>query len=245
MFKLFLFFLIAIGLSGCTHSQRFAFKLNGQLDSCATKRMSLVGSGGQGYWRALQDCHVTVNVQKGAALGLERIEVVEQKDALEVYSLCWDFVKDRVFNEYYPELRLPGMYPMKDSMSTDQEEPLHNNNPPKMDEAKKSAILDLRERSIPNKLSELNKTQLLMARATIQNVSTIDYATDCSMWNYRKLGALVGRELHRRTRKGLTMTSWQVCDEQMDTVCVYNPDTIGLHDQRAERSEYAQKPDDR
>ncbi|MFZ2171699.1 MAG: hypothetical protein WAW61_18920 [Methylococcaceae bacterium] len=86
MIKL-LSFLIVISLSGCTGGQRFALRLNAQLDACAMKRMSETKiSGQQGYLQAHYECHYIVNVQKLNALSLanyESTDVSFGKDALE------------------------------------------------------------------------------------------------------------------------------------------------------------------
>ena len=142
-----------IGLSGCTAHDRFALKLNAQLDACAMKRMAETKfNSQQGYLQAHYECHQIVNIQKGHALHLERVDVSAQnkKDAFEEYTGCWEFAKDLVLDKYYPDLRLI--------------EQKNGHNLTKSEEYENKVTLEFRKLALPNKLSDLNKQKLIMVR---------------------------------------------------------------------------------
>lgn len=196
MFKL-LMFLIVIGLSGCTQHQRFALRLNAQLDACAMKRMSETKiSGQQGYLQAHYECHKIVNIDKGHALHLERVDVSTRgrKDELEGYELCWDFVKAMVIDKNYPDLRLIGSESPSGS---------HGHKLTEAEKQENIVILSFRKFALPDKLGELNKEKLIMVRDTMQSGSVIGHDTMCSPWSYHELGAIIGREIHRRYPQGV------------------------------------------
>jgi len=192
MFKLFVF-LMVIGLSGCTAHDRFALKLNAQLDACAMKRMSETKiSGQQGYLQAHFECHQIVNIQKGRDLHLERVDVsiLNKKDELEEYANCWEFVKGLVIDKYYPDLRLIE----------------RKSNERKLTESEKNenrVILVFREHALPDRMSILNKVRLFMVRDTIKSESVIGHKTLCRAWDYHELNTIIGREVHRRYPNGV------------------------------------------
>jgi len=196
MFKL-ITLLVVIGLSGCTQGQRFALKLNAELDQCAMKRMSETKfNSQQGYLQAHSECHYIVNVQKFHALNFVNYEDTEtspRKDALEEeYEFCWELVKGLVIDKMYPDLRLPqrhGPYSLTDLESHHELV------------ARNSKVYVL-----PNKLSELNKEKLLMVRDTMQSdpsIERIKRRTLCSPWKYNELEEVIGREIHRRYPNGV------------------------------------------
>ena len=191
MFKLFIF-LIMIGLSGCTAHDRFALKLNAQLDACAMKRMAETKfNSQQGYLQAHYECHQIVNIQKGHALHLERVDVSAQnkKDAFEEYTGCWEFAKDLVLDKYYPDLRLI--------------EQKNGHNLTKSEEYENKVTLEFRKLALPNKLSDLNKQKLIMVRDTVNKESVIGHDTLCSARGYHELSAIIGQEVHRRYPNGV------------------------------------------
>ena len=219
MFKLITLLLI-MSLSGCTEQQRFALRLNAQLDACAMKRMSETKiSGQQGYLQAHSECHQILNFDKGHALHLESIDVstLNKKDALEEHKFCWEFVKNLAIDKNFPDLRLV------DSETLDKSEIKASENEGGLvaharrrggkrkltgSEKNENALtLHLRERVFPNKLAKLDKEALLMVRDTIQSGSVIGHETLCGIGDYHELGEIIGKEVHRRYPYGVETTT--------------------------------------
>lgn len=184
--------LVVVCLSGCTEHDRFALRLNSQLDACAMKRMAETKfNSQQGYLQAHYECHQIVNIQKGHALHLERVDVSAQnkKDAFEEYTGCWEFVKDLVLDKYYPDLRLI--------------EQKNGHKLTKSEEYENKVTLEFRKLALPNKLSDLNKQKLIMVRDTMNTESVIGHDSLCSVWDYHELSAIIGKEVHRRYPNGV------------------------------------------
>jgi hypothetical protein len=182
-----------IGLSGCTAHDRFALKLNAQLDACAMKRMAETKfNSQQGYLQAHFECHQIVNIQKGHALHMERVDFSarNKKDALEEYAGCWEFVKDLALDKYYPDLRLI-------------EQKSNGHNLTNSEEHENKVTLEFRKLALPNKLSDLNKQKLIMIRDTMNKESVIGHDTLCRQRSYHELSAIIGREVHRRYPNGV------------------------------------------
>lgn len=186
--------LVVVCLSGCTEHDRFALRLNAQLDACAMKRMAESKfNSQQGYLQAHYECHQIVNIDKGHALHLERVDVskLNKKDELEEYGICWEFFKGLLIDKYQPDLRLPTRKERGYRSVTDYEghqELVARNS--------KTYVL-------PDKLKDLGKKSLIIVRDTMQTESVIGHDTLCSARKYHELSAIIGREVHRRYPNGV------------------------------------------
>ncbi|MCX7096308.1 MAG: hypothetical protein NTV43_00200 [Methylococcales bacterium] len=185
--------LLLICLTACTAHDRFALKLNAELDACAMKRMA--GSkfnSQQGYLQAHYECHQIVIIQKGYAMHLKKAGIADRdkKDVFETYPSCWQFVKGMVLDQYYPDLRL--IEPHNGHNLTEQE--AHEN----------KVALEIRKFALPDKLADLSKQKLIMVRDMLNTTSVIGHHdTLCSVPDYHALIALIGREVHRRYPNGV------------------------------------------
>ena len=185
--------LVIISLSGCTEHQRFALKLNAQLDACAMKRMHETKiSGEQGYLQAHHECHQIVNIDKGHALHLQRVDfaTLDRKDELEKYEICWEFVKGIVIDNNYPDLRPPSRKERTHSLTD-------------FEAHKELVARNSKVSVLPNTLDELTSKNLLMVRDTMQRDSVIGHDTLCSPWSYHELLTIIGKEIHHRYPHGV------------------------------------------
>ncbi len=196
MFRLVVLLMVVAGVSGCTQGQRFALLKNARLDECAMKRMSETKiSGNHGYLQAHGECHTLVNVQKMRELDLVRSPEygkMEQKDPLEEYASCWEFVKGLYIDKHYPDMKLPEI---------NSRNPMDKYDGQKQLEARNSQV-----RSLPRKLSQVNHNDLIEIGELMAESSVISHRTLCSLWDYQELVSIMGREAHQRHPHGFDRT---------------------------------------
>ena len=107
-------------------------------------------SGEQGYLQAHHECHQIVNIDKGHALHLQRVDfaTLDRKDELEEYEICWEFVKGIVIDNNYPDLRLPSRKERTHSLTD-------------FEAHKELVTRNSKVSVLPNKLDELTSKNLI------------------------------------------------------------------------------------
>lgn len=188
MFKKSIILSIVLSLFGCTQSQRFDFMKNAQLHECATKNMKFFGQAG--YQQAHQECHAIVNLEKLRELKPTAPKVpTEQFEPLELNYVCWDFVKNRAIDKYFPDLILQDNRSKR--YTADEEK-------------SRTMIQNLRIFAFPDKLAKLDKERLLMVRDTMSDISIAsEEKTRCEVHDFLDLEKTVLREIHRRYPYGV------------------------------------------
>lgn len=181
--------LMAIALSNCTQTQRFALLKNAELDRCAMQRMAETQINGQhGYLQARHECHWIVNTQKFMNTERDTHEAYQNHfiavDPLKEYAFCWELVKGLYIDELYPDELAEKTRKMDSKSIWDAQDILQASNE--------------KFNKLPNRISEIATKKLIEIYELMAVNSAVTHKSACNARDYHELRAKIGRVIQQR-----------------------------------------------